>query len=101
MYNRIELIQGDTYETALEINGLTDFTIIDKVTFSSADLGFCKTLTFNTKEKNYSLILLPEETDRCKEGRYDYDITIKFKDKNVLTIIYKGEIVVLLKKNRC
>lgn len=101
MYNRIELIQGDTYETTLEIEGLEDFSLLEKVTFSSADLGLCKELTFNQADNTYTLLLLPNETDKFKSGRFDYDITVKFIDSNVLTIIYQDEILIKPKKNRC
>lgn len=101
MYNRIELIQGDTYETTLEIEGLEDFSLLEKVTFSSADLDLCKELTFNQADSTYTLLLLPNETDKFKSGIFDYDITIKFTNDNVLTVIYQGEIMVKEKKNRC
>ena len=99
--NNIELIQGDTYETTLEIDGLEDFSLLEKVAFSSADLGLCKELTFNQEDSTYLLILLPSETEKFKSGIFDYDITIKFTNNNVLTVIYQGEIMVKEKKNRC
>ena len=101
MYNRIEIIQGDTYETTLEINGLNDLSLIKAVTITSEELGICKDLTYNADDYNYSLKIPPEETTKFPVGRFDYDITIKFNDSNVLTVIYQDEIIILAKKNRC
>ena len=37
--NEIKIIQGDTYEAELEINGLEDLSVIEKCLFSSSYLG--------------------------------------------------------------
>ena len=98
--NEIVIIQGDSYEAELDIKGLIDVSVVEKCIFSSNYLGVCKMLELSDDESKYILKFTPLETNNMKNGISDFDITLFFKDTNVATVIYKGDIKIFDKKNK-
>lgn len=98
--NGINIIQGDTYEAELEVEGLDDISLIEKCVFSCCFLKFSKELTKSIDNK-FLLEFTPEETAAMKVGFSDYDITLYFFNGAVATTIYKGNIQILPKQNKC
>lgn len=99
MNNEIEIIQGDSFEATLTINGLADFSVVSKVCFASNYFNVSKTLT--QEGESFVLKLTPNETMQMKVGISDFDITLTFNDDNVATVIYRDKIRVLPKVNKC
>lgn len=99
MNNEIEIIQGDSFEATLTINGLTDLSAVSRVCFASDFFGISKPLT--QEGDNFVLRLTPSETIQMKVGISDFDITLTFYDDNVATVIYRDKIRVLPKVNKC
>lgn len=97
--NDIIIIQGDTYEAELTINGLDTLDVVEKCIFSCKYLDLCKECEKN--ETTFRLYLSPEETQALTPCKSDYDITLYFTDSNVATVIYGGTIQIYPKKNNC
>ena len=100
MNNEIIIIQGDSYQAELNINGLVDISVVDKCIFSSDYLGICKALELSSDLNKYVLKFTSEETSKMLPSIASFDITLFFKDTNVATVIYKGDIKILDKKNK-
>ena len=93
----IKVIQGDSYQLNVSVENVTN--AIDHITISSEKLGIKKALTYDSENNKYVFTLSPDETKDLKVGKDDYDLTIFFTDENVLTIVYRCEIVIYEKTN--
>ena len=99
MNNEIIIIQGDSYQAELDINGLIDVSVVDKCIFSSAYLGICKALTLSSDLNKYVLAFTSEETNNMLPSIASFAITLFFKDTNVAPWIYKGDIHIMVNKH--
>lgn len=99
--DEIKIIQGDTYEAKLKCTGIEDFSIIDKIFFSCADLSVCKEIKYDEEAGSYVLKFTPEETAKMPACITDFDITVRYTDSNRFTPIYRKRIVVQRKVNAC
>ena len=97
MENIITIIQGDTYECEVSIEGVL-VEIIDKIYFSSNQLNVCKEL--EKRDGKFVLKFTPEETMKFETGNLSYDFTIYFVDKTIQTVQYKARISILPKVNK-
>lgn len=91
----IKLVQGDSYQKNFTLEGIEN--VIEGIYFSCKALNFCKKL--NYENGVYSFNLSSEETKNFKEFYGNYDITIRFVDKNIQTIFYKANFQILPKIN--
>lgn len=94
--SNIEIIQGDSYQLNITLEGV-EVDTIQNIYFSSQALEISKELI--KKTNSFALNFSPEETNKFKKGYYDYDLTIKFMDDNIKTIIYRSNISILPKTN--
>lgn len=94
--SNIEIIQGDSYQLNITLEGV-ELETISNIYFSSNSLDITKELV---KEQDvFQLILASNETLNFKIGIFDYDLTIKFVDAKIKTIIYRSLISILPKIN--
>lgn len=94
--SNIEIIKGDTYQLNITLEGV-ELKTISNIYFSSKSLDITKELV--KQQNEFKLILEPNETIKFKIGSFDYDLTIKFVDDKIKTIIYRSFISILPKIN--
>ena len=80
----ISIIQGDSYEYKIKFENDID-DLIEKVVITSEDLNIDSEMTFVPTEKYWSYKFTPSVTDTNPSDFYSYDITILFKDKDILS----------------
>lgn len=97
MNTTIKIIQGDTCQCNFKIN-LADESIIKEVYLSCSKLELVKKLEYD--DGKYIFRLEANETQSLKTTKADYDITIKFLNDEILTGIYRGNIIILPKTNK-
>lgn len=95
----IVIIQGDTYQANVTVEGVEDLSVIENVYFSCSKLNLTKELSFDQDTTTYVLLLSSEETSALKAMTTDFDITVKFFDSKVKTGLYRGKIIVCDKNN--
>ena len=98
--SEFRIIQGDSYKVKINFINV-DVELIDKMQFSCKDLNFCKEVEFDDVAKDYVINLTPNETATMSECVSDYDITAKFKDGSVKTLVYRKKLIVQKKVNTC
>lgn len=96
---QIDIIKGDSLQKNVSLVNVEKDSI-DKIYVSSEKLGISQALNYNDTTGKYEFYLSPQETSILKEGLADYDITIKFKDDNIKTVVYQSTINVHPKKNK-
>lgn len=96
--NVIEIIQGDTLQKNVLISGVSE-TQISKVYFSCKKIEIEKELTYDSEIERYVLRIESDETKELEPITTDYDLTIKFTDDDVSTVLYRGILKVLPKVN--
>ena len=96
----IKIIQGDTYTAKMNCIGI-DNTLISKMIFSCNKLGICEDILFDKSVNCYVINLTPDKTASLAEGVSDFDITAKYKDGSVRTLVYRNKITVQRKVNTC
>lgn len=99
--DEISIIQGDSYEAKLRFSGISNNSVIESVMFSCSKLRKCKYVDFDEESQSYLLRFTPEETANFEPCVTDFDITIKYTDKNVQTPIYRKTITIFRKVNLC
>ena len=77
----ISIIQGDTKEYKIRLDGLYD--LIDYIYFTSKDLGIEEKMTYDNDEKCWVYRFSPVTTSVDPSDHYSYDITIYFKDGDI------------------
>ena len=97
MENIITIIQGDTYECEISIEGVL-VEIIDRIYFSSNQLNVCKEL--EKRDGKFVLKFTPEETMNFETGNLSYDFTIYFTNNAIQTAQYRNRISILPKINK-
>ena len=97
MENIITIIQGDTYECEVTVEGIVA-ELVDKIYFSSNQLNVCKML--DKRDNKFILKFTPEETMKFSTGNLSYDFTIYFLDNTIQTAQYKARISILPKINK-
>lgn len=95
---KISIIQGDSYTREISFKGI-DIELIDKIYFSSCGLNICKGLNKDIDNKLFVLHLTSNETSNFNVGVFDFDLTVKFTNKDIKTIQYKSIISILEKCN--
>ena len=95
--SKITIIQGDSYERYITIEGI-DLDLIEGVYFSSAKLNCSKKLFL--KNTDYVLSFTPEETMSFPVFNTNYDLTIKFVGNKVNTVQHHSIITILPKTNK-
>ena len=95
----ITIIRGDTCQKNVSITGV-ETSLIDSVYFSCNDLEIDKALTYDNTIGKWIFRLEPNETSLLKKITSDFDITVKFTDDSISTLIYRGTIRVLPKNNK-
>ena len=93
----VNTIQGDTFNLMFTVSGEIDQ--IDRLIFSSADLGVVQDLE-KQNAKQYLLEIDAAKTKNWKIGEATFDITVVFSNTHVRTIKYNEGIQVLKKTNR-
>lgn len=104
--NGITVIQGDTFEAILTIDGLCclsagDIPVtVDKCIFSAKSRDL-KIDLFHLKEDSdeFSLVIPADITRNLEPGASTYDITLYLSDGTVKTVLYNQGILVLAKDN--
>lgn len=94
----IVIIQGDTSQTNVTIEGVTSDTIKD-VYFSCGKLYLSRKLTYDSELDKYVLLFTSAETAEFKPITANFDITIHMFDGTVITGLYRGKIIVTDKNN--
>ena len=94
----IVIIQGDTSQTNVTIEGVTSDTIKD-VYFSCGKLDLSRKLTYDSELDKYVLLFISAETAEFKPITANFDITIHMFDGTVITGLYRGKIIVTDKNN--
>ena len=95
---QINIIKGDSVQKNVVLVNINK-DLIDSIYLSCNELGISKELTYNSETKKYEFYLSPQETAQFNVGQSDYDITIKFVDNNIKTVVYKSTIYVYPKTN--
>lgn len=97
-HSDIVIIQGDTSQTNVTIEGATH-EMIEAVYFSCGKLGITKTLPYDSETDTYTLLFSSEETSDIKPQITNFDITIKLFDSKILTGLYQGKLTIADKNN--
>lgn len=92
----LTIIQGDTFEADIEIEGVIPETV-DKVIFSCSKLKFAKNALH--QESSYFIDINASKTAEFSAGLYSYDITVYFKGGEAVTAKRNGILEVLRKVN--
>ena len=95
----IVIIQGDTCQKNVFIEGLEDLSSIDSVYFSCSKLQLERELTYDQDIKAYVLLITADETSKLKPMTTDFDITVKIGSSIIKTGLYRGKLYVLDKNN--
>lgn len=95
----IVIIQGDTYQANVTVEGVEDLAVIENVYFSCSKLEMTKELTFDPETETYVLLLSSEETSALYPQTTNFDITVKFFDSKIKTGLYRGKLIVCDKNN--
>lgn len=95
----IRIVQGDTYNCEIEIQGL-DIFLIENIYFSCEQLNICKKVEFDEELQVYNLTFNSQETENFKNGVFNYDLTFKFFNDSIRTVQYKSTITILKKTNK-
>ncbi len=93
----IVIIQGDTYQKNVSIDGVF-LSSIEGVYFSCGKLNLSKKLEWDESINKFVLLLTSEETQSLKPIVTDFDITVKIIGK-VTTGLYRGKLIVAEKNN--
>ena len=80
----IKIIQGDSYEYKIKFSQEIN-TLIEKIYLTSEDLTISSEMEFDEVNEVWSFKFLPTKTNVEPSDYYTYDITIKFKDGDVLS----------------
>lgn len=96
---KISIIQGDSHTREISFKGIT-IDLIDSIYFSCCGLSICKKLEKDLDNNLFILYFKSEETEDLPAGIYDYDLTIKFANKDKKTVQYKSIISILEKCNK-
>ena len=94
----IVIIQGDTYEKHVSIDGVF-LSAIESVYFSCGKLNITKQLNYDGSINRFVLTLSSDETKTFKPVVTDYDITVKLNGDKVTTGLYRGKLIVAEKNN--
>lgn len=95
--DNIEIIQGDSFEMTVTIDGLAE-SIIENIYFTCASLRFCQKLE-KEEGTTYLLKISSEITKTFEPAVTNYDLTIYFIDKTIQTIVHNAALKVLRKNN--
>lgn len=93
----ITIIQGDSYDRTITIEGI-DTELIKEVYISCSELNLCKQL-IKSPDGSFTFSLSSEETKGFKEFYGNYDLTVKFNNNKIKTLLYKSFIKILAKTN--
>ena len=94
----IVIIKGDTCQRNITVKGV-DHNIIDTVYFTCSKLNISQELEYDSTIQKFIFYLSPETTATFKHITTDYDITIKFFDDSIKTVVYRGKMIVVDKNN--
>lgn len=94
----ISIIQGDSYQKSIEITNV-DTELIESIVFSCKALNLTRELTKSLIGNKYELYFTSTETAAFSVLNSNYDLTVKFNDGKIKTIIYNSFIEVLPKNN--
>lgn len=95
---QISIIQGDSYQKSIEITNV-DTELIESIVFSCKALNLTRELTKSLIGNKYELYFTATETLAFSVFNSSYDLTVKFKDSKIKTIVYNSFIEVLPKNN--
>lgn len=95
----IVIIQGDTCQKNVFIEGLEDLSSINSVYFSCSKLEMERELTYDQDIEAYVLLITSDETSAFKPMVTDFDITVKIGTSVIKTGLYRGKLVILDKNN--
>ena len=95
---QISIIQGDSYQKNIVITNV-DTELIESVVFSCKTLNLTRELTKSLIGNKYELYFTATETLAFSVFNSNYDLTVKFKDSKIKTIVYNSFIEVLPKNN--
>lgn len=94
----IELVQGDTLNKNVIVRGVSE-SDIDSIYFTCHELDIEKQLVYDSNIEKWVLKIEAAETKTYKTITTDYDLTIKFTDDDISTVLYRGIFKVLPKVN--
>lgn len=94
----IVVIQGDSYNKNVEIKGI-DLANIEGVYISCSQFNVCQKLIYDLMLEKYVFSLSSAVTKEFVPKVANYDLTIKFTDSKIKTLVYKARFVVLAKTN--
>lgn len=94
----IVIIQGDTYQKNLIIEGVM-LDAIEAVYFSCGKLNLSQEMPYDENINRFVLLLDSDVTKNLKPIVTDYDITVKFFDDKVRTGLHRGKLIVSEKNN--
>lgn len=97
--SKLEIIQGDTFYREIEIEGVSN-DLIESIYFSCNELNICKSLTYDSNVEAWVLQINSNETDEFAKFNGTYDLTIKFSDQKITTVVYNGLLIVKEKQNK-
>ena len=93
----IKIIQGDTYTKQIKFTNV-DYSLIEYVYFSCKILNITKKLD-KLDDGVFQLYFLSAETKLFPVISGNYDLTVKFVDTKINTIVYNETITILAKSN--
>ena len=99
MKQTIQVIQGDTLDLKVSVSSIDSIELIDKIFFSSKELGITKELIKVVEENETYWLLMIKDTSELPTCYATFDITVKLFDERQQTVVYNGDINVLAKGN--
>lgn len=96
--SEIIIIQGDSFQMTVTVEGLSA-EVIDSVLFSCEKLNLCKELTI-TEDGAYLLSFESSETKSWETITATYDLTVRFSDSKIKTVIHNSSFKVIEKTNK-
>lgn len=98
-HSDIVIIQGDTYQANVTIEGVEDLSVVEHVYFTCSKLDLTRELLFDSETETYVLLLSSEETSALKPITTNFDITVKLVGEKLKTGLYRGALIVCEKNN--
>lgn len=99
MKQTIQVIQGDTLDLKVSVSSIDNIELIDKIFFSSRELGITKELIKVEEENETYWLLMIKDTSDLPSCYATFDITVKLINESKQTVVYNADINVLPKGN--